>query len=307
MFPFALLLLLLVVGATAAVIGNPPPLVPFDPLDPLDLLDPLVTSVPTPTITPTAALPTGGSVGREKRQQLPFACETQSQACFRANQPYFTSVHDPYHYPDSFPTSNEEASMVQVCRAAFVHDFSAYLSTAPITPGSPKAAAVVSVTSGIESTWIWSVPTSFSLVTTTWTNTATVNANGPGDSTQLDTFVNNVGVQVSTSHTVKFETKTLSETFSEVIAWDVQKTTSIAHVDITTRPAYTPYSYQSIFTYKPSAPCCSSCTLYGSDVQVFYWPATRANGSAPATTLVNEVGFTLYDSPPILPPNFKFT
>jgi len=62
---------------------------------------------------------------------------------------------------------------------------------------------------------------------------------------------------------------------------------------------YPPHSsvYVSNFDYTPSAPCCSSCTVYGGTVQVFQWPTATATPTAtPAVSLLVDIvnNFTLY-------------
>lgn len=61
--------------------------------------------------------------------------------------------------------------------------------------------------------------------------------------------------------------------------------------DVVTFASWWSVSYVSDFPpYTPSAPCCALCTLYGGNVQVYYWPITTA--SPPISTLVNDAGFT---------------
>ena len=51
------------------------------------------------------------------------------------------------------------------------------------------------------------------------------------------------------------------------------------------------------FTYKASTPCCGTCSLFGGDVQVYYWPSTTAIAGAPNATatyqIVDTTGFVL--------------
>jgi hypothetical protein len=49
-----------------------------------------------------------------------------------------------------------------------------------------------------------------------------------------------------------------------------------------------------------SAPCCLGCTLYGGDVQVYFWPSKAANATAQSpqvSTLVDANHFTLFVIP----------
>lgn len=62
-----------------------------------------------------------------------------------------------------------------------------------------------------------------------------------------------------------------------------------------TYAAITPYTYVEPFTFYASEPCCLTCTLYGGNVQVFYWPTSTAKFSnSSVSTLVDSNGFTLY-------------
>jgi len=57
------------------------------------------------------------------------------------------------------------------------------------------------------------------------------------------------------------------------------------------------YLAESSFDFTASEPCCYGCTLSGGTVQVFYWPTETQ--SPPISTLVNDVGFTLYVPSPM--------
>jgi hypothetical protein len=73
----------------------------------------------------------------------------------------------------------------------------------------------------------------------------------------------------------------------------IPATTSSLYSDVVyTYASWWSVSYVSDFPpYTASAPCCALCTLYGGNVQVYYWPTTTE--SPPVSTLVNEGGFTL--------------
>ncbi len=49
--------------------------------------------------------------------------------------------------------------------------------------------------------------------------------------------------------------------------------------------------YVDFFTFAPPTGCCLNCTLYGGNVQVYYWPTPAPTPAV--STLVNDVGFTL--------------
>jgi hypothetical protein len=84
---------------------------------------------------------------------------------------------------------------------------------------------------------------------------------------------------------------------------------TIVEFDATTREtlypgAYVPVYYKSTWSFTASPPCCSSCSIDGATVQVYFWPTvTTAAPSAgkynktntTSSTLVNSKGFHLYE------------
>ena len=81
--------------------------------------------------------------------------------------------------------------------------------------------------------------------------------------------------------------------------------TQLPSTVIATSTGYGPYYYvQQSLDFTASPPCCALCTLYGGNVQVYYWPTQTQSSpvsalgnrtqSPPASTLVNDAGFTLY-------------
>ncbi len=56
--------------------------------------------------------------------------------------------------------------------------------------------------------------------------------------------------------------------------------------------AFSPYFYAESFAFTATAPCCSSCTINGGNMQVFYWATDSALPSG-VSTLVDQTGFTL--------------
>lgn len=70
-------------------------------------------------------------------------------------------------------------------------------------------------------------------------------------------------------------------------------TTILPKTFTSTVPAQGPLYYvPDYLDFTASEPCCYSCTLYGGNVQVYYWP--EKTQSPPISTLVNSAGFTLY-------------
>jgi hypothetical protein len=67
------------------------------------------------------------------------------------------------------------------------------------------------------------------------------------------------------------------------------------------------WQYASQFTFTPTAPCCSACTLDGGNIEVYFWPSATATASSQdphalngtsvislaVSTTVNAAGFTL--------------
>jgi hypothetical protein len=72
-------------------------------------------------------------------------------------------------------------------------------------------------------------------------------------------------------------------------------TQSIVYTDeVSGVPYTTQYDvvYDNFFSFAPAEPCCGNCTLYGGDVQIYYWPTPAPTPGV--TKLVNEANFTLF-------------
>jgi len=119
--------------------------------------------------------------------------------------------------------------------------------------------------------------------------------------------INNVGVLVLTTETWLLALTT-DPAYSVVTSTSLSITIEAGATLTSVLQGNTVESYKSEFSYTASSPCCSSCTLWGGDVSVYYWPpaattplpatstmanATTLHAASAVSTLVNEAGFTL--------------
>lgn len=77
-------------------------------------------------------------------------------------------------------------------------------------------------------------------------------------------------------------------------SWDTESAEYFATAPITTGTFGTQPSavyYQQPWDFVASPPCCSSCTLFGGTVQVYFWPTPAP--SPPVSILTNTDNFTL--------------
>jgi hypothetical protein len=86
------------------------------------------------------------------------------------------------------------------------------------------------------------------------------------------------------------------EAASESLVWGSTTTWTTTTPGVTSflsaRSAHRDAYFISPFTFVPSSPCCSSCTLFGGTVQVFNWPAPAPE--PPVSILVDpKNNFTL--------------
>jgi len=93
---------------------------------------------------------------------------------------------------------------------------------------------------------------------------------------------------------------------SKIYVSEYSQFLSTAVITTTTYPGYTDYEenppitytsqeldiyYNENWYYTATPPCCLNCTLFGGNVQVYYWPTPAP--SPPVSRLVNAAGFTL--------------
>ena len=76
----------------------------------------------------------------------------------------------------------------------------------------------------------------------------------------------------------------------EVTTWTETRTETVPTE--TKIPPWTYNYYASAFTYTAASPCCSSCTIFGGNVQVYAWPTPAPTPAV--STLVDASNFTLY-------------
>lgn len=115
---------------------------------------------------------------------------------------------------------------------------------------------------------------------------------GPIASTVTGLTVDFAGVEVTYTQTLALFVETITETSFQRSEWAVTTSTMVGWTRTDyTQAAYHPAGYASDFTFVPTSPCCKECTLFGGNVQVYYWPT--ATQSPPVSTLVNSEKFTL--------------
>lgn len=252
-----------------------------------------------PSITSSASLPASTTYPPGVQ---PRSCSNHLlQFCPRSpDYPYFASgfvgaadYNNPYSLYRGFTYSPEQTSASYSCQSAFFTAYDDYYMTAAITYGEPSPASTL--VSGYTSTGTFTnfggsrVSTGFTVSTATLTNPV---LSGPGDTTEIKTHVNSDGIQVLTTVTEEFHTVELTDVLysTTTVALAEQTNPSASGIIIA---AYTPATYLTNFAYTASrgSGCCRDCSLFGNDVQVYYWPTTAP---APADqTLVNDDGYTL--------------
>lgn len=109
---------------------------------------------------------------------------------------------------------------------------------------------------------------------------------------------NSIGIFVTMTDTFVIYTESLPINLVETQT-SFMTTTEAAFTSTSVFSGTTLASYVSDFTYTAAPPCCSACTLFGGNVEVFYWPqsTTSVFHNASVSTMVNKAGFTLYVSP----------
>jgi hypothetical protein len=95
------------------------------------------------------------------------------------------------------------------------------------------------------------------------------------------------------------------ETATKVVGRDIViEKVEISEISFTSSPSYMTFeeddyflspdatSWQTkVFTFSPPSICCGTCTVYGGDVQVYYWPTPAPN--PPVSELVDSKGYVL--------------
>lgn len=109
-------------------------------------------------------------------------------------------------------------------------------------------------------------------------------------------MVDKYGVQSSKTQTITSYENLVIETYTTFLyVYQTIKTTnggSITEI-VKSYADWTGYAIDGTFSYTASAPCCSTCTLYGDKVEVYYWPTSTSSTGPAISKLVNNDGFTL--------------
>ena len=242
------------------------------------------TTTSPSTITASASVVT---VTASCTNDLLQNCQRAPQYPFRNSEaPEFYNNYQLYEYKNYTP---EETSLSYTCAQRFFTSMNDYLSTAPITPFSTVAETTLQVSGTFTSYFSESTSTGTSLQTTVVTSVLTSGQTG-GDSTTVITFAETNGFKTEITETLDIYTTTTEVDIGTTTT--VPYTTVTASVDEVQAPI-TEYSYVSSFAFTASPPCCSSCSLFGNNVQVYYWPSTTAAPNASSSTLTDSNGFTL--------------
>jgi len=188
--------------------------------------------------------------------------------------------------------SEAKQSLVNYCSGVWESQLQTWFSTAPITYGKAVPATTISesFTGEVVTETLPGSPysTSSFLTTATYDEYTSVR---PAETTETLYLVNSVGVQEPETIYDNPVTSTFTNAYISygtiTSVWTIDGEAGSGP----TIAAHTTASYVDVFSYHPTSPCCSSCTLYGGDVQVYYWPTP--NPMPKISTLVNSKNFTL--------------
>lgn len=250
-------------------------------------------SSPVITAAPTLATSIDG--------EEPVSCTNHLlQYCPRAGFPYYANHEvgdaedlNPYQIQEYGNYSAGETDASFSCQSKYFTAFSEYYNTAPITAGEvvPASTQQIGYTStGTFTSW----RTDYISVGTKWesyTSASIISDGSPGQTTETQTYIVSGGIQSVTTITeslsiISFPEASLSPTYEP---WTTVTNPSQSQEVIA---AYTPYTYLKNFEYTAvrGEGCCNKCSLFGSNVQVYYWPTPAPTGAA--KTLVNNDNFT---------------
>jgi hypothetical protein len=183
-------------------------------------------------------------------------------------------MENPWAYYTSFLDFNLTSGALESatsCAAIFYSSLDDWLATAPLT------------TSGVLSiSTVTSTLVSISAVETKETVTGTGNV------------VNTYTETISGVLTTGTDTATSAFLYSTYVTTVIQQATTETII----YSPVTPYFYKSYYTPTFASPCCSSCTIYGGNIEVMYFPPATATAVANKTatspsTVVDSAGFTL--------------
>lgn len=204
--------------------------------------------------------------------------------------PYVNSYYDPgvHNWSPAY------SSQVTHCEGVFLSSLSEWLLTAPITYG--PLVPEMTLTDVIPGT-LMTISSYTDVTTMAWTYTETVAVDVYSGATSLSVTtvvsVDFAGVAHTYPQTVAMvETTIIDSSFSG--SWYAATTSTVAGFTGSggyVQAAYYPAGYATNFTFVPMTPCCKECTLFGGNVQVYYWPT--ATEAPPISTLVDSAKFTL--------------
>jgi hypothetical protein len=151
---------------------------------------------------------------------------------------------------------------------------------------------------------------------TSWTSTCLYdpgfgygNCHRPGDPVHA-VYLN--PYDTSSFPSVFLGTPSLATLCSEIFVTEYNSFLSTGIITTTTYPGYTAYPdgpsswlyspvidtsevlnvyYEETWTCTAEPPCCLDCTLFGGDVQVYYWPTPAPD--PPISTLIDSAGYIL--------------
>ncbi len=231
---------------------------------------------PNSTTTPTTI---SSSSSAPTTSVIPYVCNPDNgQNCDRLpEQPFYNYItpgvinyqfdnvpfDNPWMY-DDMSLSGDAASSATSCGIYFSSLLSDYKASAPVTylaylPQSTVTYTYPSITE---------VGDTYSIV---------------GSTTFVTTFVYGAPAYSTSATTV---TEAISSLLGPYTTTEAATTMAWVHA------GYTPARYVSDFTFSATSPCCYSCTLFGGDIQVFYWPTATASTNITSST-VNPAGLTM--------------
>lgn len=267
-------------------------------------------SSPTPTLFSSTGSSSFASENSSNRSStLTASCIEPYNVCSREGYPaYPDSYHqNPYMYAmaGGLDWPFFDYTSRQYCADVYTSQYKSWLATAPLTvtviPEHTIVADGVQTEAVIESMLVAYTtidPTS----TITLTNEqVSIPTDAPSSAiqnrtyTDIETYLEQYGERLIVTKTTTYSVYVWEESFPEpnlLSTWSTY--TAYADYPRTTVvvPATSaPLTFVGNFTYTPSGKCCAVCTLFGNDVQVYYWPTPAP--SPAVSTLVNTNGFTL--------------
>lgn len=186
--------------------------------------------------------------------------------------PVWTSYLNPW---GSFSSNDLVAvASASACGNVWSTSLNGYYNTAPLVPGWYSPAFWATYTqSATVSTETSSIPTGSEEIYTTATVTGyEPNYQVPTPGSWTSTYTNSLETLYSTS---------LIPTSLPMLI------TSVGY------DGFNRAKYASDFTFKPTSPCCSACTITAGEIKVMYWPHNTTVFSSGTSTYVDSVGFTL--------------